>query len=51
MQHIQDFVVDPKPDSLDEFIKFDKYYDRSNHIEIFLDSLKQILSQANLLGC
>lgn len=44
------FCVDPKPDSLGGFIKFDKYYDRSNHIEIFLDSLKQILSQANLLG-
>ena len=44
------FCVDPKPNNLGGFIHIDKNYDRSYHIEIFLDSLKQILSNANILG-
>ena len=44
------FCIDPKPTSLGKFIQVDKDYDRSDHIDIFIDSLQKVLSTANLLG-
>ena len=43
------FCVDPHPDSLGKFIQIKKPFDRSEHIEIFHNSLKQLLTFAESL--
>jgi sugar phosphate isomerase/epimerase len=43
------FCIDPKPDKLGGFIQVKKDFNRSEHIDIFIDSLNKILDVATSL--
>ena len=44
------FCIDPQPDSLGKFIQIEKKFQRSHHIDIFLESLNKILTFAESLN-
>ena len=43
------FCIDPEPDKLGKFIQIEKKFQRSKHIDIFLESLNKILTFAESL--
>ena len=44
------FCIDPEPESLGKFIQIEKKFQRSKHIDIFLESLNKILTFAESLN-
>ena len=43
------FCIDPKPNKLGKFIQVEKKFQRSKHVDIFLESLNKILTFADSL--